>query len=57
MSGNETGVEDIKIIKFFESQIAWRKASPDRELWLTNLKEIYEVLPQLSTLLLIFSLS
>ena len=51
MVGNVTETKEKEIIVFFQKQIAWRKAKPDKELWLTDLKEMYEVLmPHLSLL-------
>lgn len=44
MGSNENNNKDIDIITFFEAQLKRRKKLPNRELWLADLKNIYEAL-------------
>ncbi len=44
MSRTDSNTKDTDIIEFFESQLAKRKNLPNRELWLADLKDIYEAL-------------
>jgi hypothetical protein len=44
MGGNEAEAKDKVIIAFFETQLARRKALPQKELWLADLKDIYGAL-------------
>jgi hypothetical protein len=37
-------LNDSKIIKFFESEIARRKSSPNADLFLSNLKDIFQAM-------------
>jgi hypothetical protein len=44
MSENDIGMKDKDIILFFEKQLARRKKLLNKELWLNDLKDIYEAL-------------
>jgi hypothetical protein len=44
MDKNDVGMKDKDIILFFEKQLSRRKKLPNKILWLTDLKDIYEAL-------------
>jgi len=44
MVENDVGMKDKDIILFFEKQLSRRKKLPNKILWLTDLKDIYEAL-------------
>lgn len=40
----ESKLDDIEIIKFFESGIGKLKNSPNRELWLNDFQEYFQII-------------